>query len=389
MDVKQIYELVNTATNEAIGETSIVAEDLSNIVDVGNQIFNVDAVDRYVRSLINVIGKVIFVDRKYSGAVPSVYRDEWEYGSVVEKITMDLPDAEITERWELQDGASYDPNLFYKPRVSAKFFNSKTTFTIPMSIATEQVKQSFTSVNALNGFLSMIMTSIENALTLRTDEMVMRTINNFIGETIHDEYGANDPGASSTEKAVNLLYLYNQIVDTPITAAEALYDKEFIRYAVRVMSIYEKRLMRMSTLHNIGGMARFTPAERLTCVMHSDFLASAAVYLYSDTYHDQFVALPKADGIPFWQASGTDYDFDITSEVKIKTADNNSVDISGVIAVMFDRDALGVTNFKRKTTTNYNPRGDFTNMWYMQDCSYFNDYNEQFIVFFIADEASA
>ena len=130
MEVVQIRNLVNNATSEVLGQSDIVKEDLSNIVDVGTQIFNAEAVDRYVRSLVNQIGKIIFVSRPYRGGVPSVLMDAWEFGSVLEKITVDLPEASENESWELTDGASYDPNIFYKPKVSAKFFNKKVTFEV-------------------------------------------------------------------------------------------------------------------------------------------------------------------------------------------------------------------------------------------------------------------
>lgn len=129
MDVKQIYELVNNATSEILGEEStLLSEDLSNLVDIGTEIFNANAMDRYVRSLVNHIGKVIFVNRKYSGSAPSVLMDSWEYGSVVEKISGDLPLATENESWELEDGQVYENQTFYKPTVSAKFFNNKVTF---------------------------------------------------------------------------------------------------------------------------------------------------------------------------------------------------------------------------------------------------------------------
>ena len=157
MTINQIYELVNAATSEILGESAVVAEDLSNVVDIGTEIFNANAVDNYVRSLVNHIGRVIFVNRPYAGNVPSVLMDGWEYGSVLEKITADLPEATENESWELTNGESYDPNIFYKPTVSAKFFNKRVTFEIPMSFTERQVKESFSNATQLNGFLSMFV----------------------------------------------------------------------------------------------------------------------------------------------------------------------------------------------------------------------------------------
>ena len=146
MEINQIYSLMNTVTSEILGKQELVAENLSNVVDIGNEIFNANAVDAYVKSLVNHIGRVIFVNRPYVGSVPSVLMDSWEFGSVLEKIQADLPNAVENESWELTDGHSYDPNIFYKPKVSAKFFNKKVTFEVDMSFTEMQVKQSFSSV---------------------------------------------------------------------------------------------------------------------------------------------------------------------------------------------------------------------------------------------------
>lgn len=384
MEVAQVYNLVNTATHEVLGESAVVAEDLSNVVDIGTEIFNANAVDNYVRSLVNHIGKVIFVNRAYSGSVPSVLMDGWEYGSVLEKITAELPEATENESWELTDRASYDPNIFYQPKVSAKFFNKKVTFEIPMSFTEKQVRESFSNAGQLNAFLSMLYNAVDKALTVKIDGLVMRTINNMIGETLHDEYGSSSMSSDSGVKAVNLLYLYNDRFDKELTADEAITDPDFIRFAAYEMGVYTTRMGKISSLFNIGGKDRFTPSDMLHVVMLADFKKAANVYLQSDVFHDNFTELPNAEVVPYWQGSGLDYGFDSISAINITTASGDEVSASGILGVMFDRDALGVTNLDRRVTTNYNPKAEFYSNWYKFDAGYFNDTNENFVVFFVA-----
>lgn len=384
MEVSQIYEIMNSVTGEILGESAVLAEDLTNIVDIGTEIFNANAIDNYVRSLVNHIGRVVFVNRPYSGNVPSVLMDGWEYGSVLEKITAELPEATENESWELTDGASYDPNIFYKPTVSAKFFNKRVTFEIPMSFTERQVKESFSNAVQLNGFLSMLYNAVDKSMTIKIDSLVMRTINNMIAETIYDEYGSASLASKSGVRAINLLYLYNQRFNTELTAEDAITTPDFIRFASLEMGVMASRLTKISTLFNIGGKDRFTPSDMLHVVMLSDFRKSANVYLQSDVFHEQFTALPNAEEVPFWQGSGTTYDFDDITAVKVTTASNHSVTASGILGIMFDRDALGVTNLDRRVTTNYNPKAEFFNNWYKFDAGYFNDTNENFVVFFVA-----
>lgn len=385
MEVKQIYQLMNTVTGEILGQSDLVQEDLGNIVDVGTQIFDATSVDNYVKSLVNHIGKVVFVNRPYSGNVPSVLMDGWEFGSVLEKISADLPEATENESYELEDNTSYDPNIFYKPKASVKFFNKKVTFEVPLSFTEMQVKQSFSSATQLNGFLSMLYNAVDKSMSIKTDALIMRTIDNMIAETFVADYSGAAAASKSGIKAVNLLYLYNDQFNETLTAAEALTTPEFIRFASYTMGVYMSRLSKISTLFNIGGKDRFTSGEYLHVVLLSDFAKSADAYLQSDVYHNEFVKLPGAELVPYWQASGQSYAFSDISKIDVKTASNSTaVELSGILGVMFDRDALGVANLDKRVTTNYNPKAEFYNNWYKFDAGYFNDTNENFVVFFVA-----
>lgn len=386
MEVKQIYTLVNDITNELLG-SSIVKEDLSNVVDVGNAVFNADKVDNYVKSLVNHIGRVIFVDRAYNGSVPSVLMDSWEFGSVLEKISCDLPTADVNRSWELINGKSYDPNVFYKPSVSVKFYNSKTTFEIPLSFTEMQIKESFSNAEQLNGFLTMLYNSVEKSMTIKLDSLIMRTINNMIGETIHHEIPESaNYSTTSTIKAVNLLKLYNDSHSTTITADKCLDNPDFIRYATYIISVYGERITKISKLFNIGGKDRFTPKDVLRCVLLSDFKKASEVFLKSDLYNEQYATLPESDSVPYWQGSGTNYDFSDITKIHIQLASDNTTEIqmTGILGVMFDKDALGVSNLNRRVTTNYNPKAEFYTNFYKFEAGYFNDMNENFVVFFVA-----
>lgn len=388
MEVKQIYEIMNSVTNELLGESAVVNEDLSNIVELGQQFESVVGLDNYVRKLPDHVGRVIFVNRKYEGRAPRVLMDGWEFGSILEKIAARIPEAVENEDWTLQDGASYDPNVFHSPDVFGAFWNKRTTFEIDMSITEDQVKSSFSSVTQLNGFLSMILNAIETSLTIKLDSLIMRTINNMIGETFYAEFPAGTYTGTST-KAVNLLSLYNttmfgESTSDYITAAAALHTPEFIRFASYTMANYVDRLKVASNLFNIGGETRFTGDSELHVIMLSEFKNAAAAYLQSDTFHNEYTALPEAESVVYWQGSGTGYNFSSTSEVKITTASGHSVDATGVLAVMFDRDALGVCNQERKVNTHYNEKASFWNYFYKQFAGYFNDTNENFVVFYVA-----
>lgn len=382
MKVTQLKDIVNSATSEVLGKTDVVNDDLSNLVDVGNEIFDTDNVDNYVKKLIDRIGQVIFVNRLYAGGVPSVLMDSWEYGSVVEKISADMPEADENDSWNLQNGQTYSQDTFYQPKVSAKFFNSKVTFDVKLSFTTEQVKESFSNVNELNGFISMLETGVKNSMTVKLDGLIMRTINNMTGQILNSANGL---------QKVNLLTEYNTASGQTLTANKALMDKDFLKFASLTIKKYQARITKMSTLFNAGGKARFTTTDNLHTVLLSDFADSAEVYLMSDTYHNDTVSLPNHETVPYWQGSGKSYAFNDISKIDVKIDAGNKtakqVTQTGILGVMFDTNALGVSNLNQRTTTSYNARAEFYTNYYKMDAGYFNDLNENFVVFYIADPA--
>lgn len=387
MRVTQIYDLMNKSVGEVLGREDVLKEDLSNVVDVGKEVIDSDNVDNYVKKLVNHIGKVIFDDRVYKGNIPSVLMDSWEFGSVLEKISADIPEAHENESWQLEDGKQYNQDVFYQPKVSAKFFNSKVTFEVPVSFTEIQVKESFSNREQLNGFLSMIFNAVEKAMTIKLDNLVMKAINNMTGETLAGELKGAEGGIDYKQtgvRAINLLALYNKEKGTTLKAEESFKDPEFIRFASYMISLQKDRMTKISTLFNGGGKERFTPADELSIVLLSDFASSSNVYLNSDVYHNELTSLPNHETVPYWQGSGKGYGFNDVSKISVKTANEEHVTTTGILGVMFDTQAVGVANLDKRVTTNYNAAAEFYTNYYKMDAGYFNDLNENFVVFFVA-----
>lgn len=395
MKIEQLKDIVNQIQKEVTGKEEVVTLDISNVVDIGKEIFDNTSVDNYVKSLVDKVGKTIFVDRKYSGSGINVLMDSWEFGSVLEKIDVELPDAVQNETWNLIDKQTYSQDTFYKPVVTSKFFNSKTTFEIDVSFTEKQVKESFNSLNELNAFVSMIYNSVEKSFTVKLDGLIMATLNNMTAQTLFNAFGAITEDKykdKSSIKAVNLLYEYNTKFTKTLTVANALTDADFLKYASVVINSYVDRISKMSTLFNIGGKNRFTPMSDLNLIMLSDFAHSEKVYLQADTKNKELVALPNAENVPYWQGTGNNYSFENASSINVNIKDGNTsknVNISGILAVLFDKNAVAVCNTDRRVTTHYNAKGEFYNNFYKFDCTYLNDLNENFVVFFINDKTSA
>lgn len=378
MQVSQIYDLVNTAAKAVSGEIALPNEDLTNLVDVGKSIANALGYEQFYKALVNRIGKMYFVDRKYTGLLLKMFKDSWQFGSIVGKVQVD--DMQYTENdtWQIINGASYDPFIVNLPVVSAKFFNKMATFELDITTPTVQIEQSFTSVDEMNRFLSMVQTMVYNSMETAIEACAFRCLDNFMAATI-DGNGAS---------VVHLLTTYNAIAGTTLTASTALLDGDFLRWSTKILGLYKKRLEARTVIYNLGGKRRFTPADRLHFVALADYAEAAKSELYSTTYHDEFVKLPLYEEVPYWQAPGTSFAWADVSKIDVvANVDDNggtaTVQKSNIIAVMFDDDALGVLQPRKRVTTMYNPKNETYSDFHKWESRYYNDFNENCIVFIL------
>lgn len=378
MTVTQMADILNTVTSAMLGEQAVPTVDLTNVVDVGKAIQNLDSwQNKIINGLVNQIGKVHFVDRVYEGDVPSLFMDSWQYGSIMAKYQTELPETTKNPAWELKDGTIYSEDMYLNPPARAKFWNKMDTAMVQNSIPDYQLMDSFKDQYEMASFISMLQNAVYNKLALDNQAMVYSCLSHLIGETI--------ASGQATQK-YNLLSMYNNQFGTSITAADALYNKAFLRYCVIVMQRVASRMGNYSMLFNTGEKKRFTPASRLKTVMHTDFKSSFGVYLYNaeNQYSTDYLSLVKADTVPYWIASGTDYSFAETSKVAGTSDAGHSYSQTGVVAIMFDEWAAGVANIRARTDTKYNVAANFTNYWHKRDGRYFNDLDENAVVFYIA-----
>jgi len=378
MKMQQIAELVNSVTSEALGEENLLQEDLSNVVSVGDAIQNVMGLDNYVKKLCDRIGRTIFVDRVYSGEggiLSAIYRDGFEFGSIIQKVNTILPEAMENEDWQLENLQSYDYSIFYQPNVSVKYFNDKTTWSIRLSFTEEQVKSAFNGPTELSSFIAMLHNSINNSMTVKEEELARRALNNLASHVI-----ATNDGVTY----VKLLTLYNATLPdsaTPLDADEFMRTPEAVKFAIAYFYRIIDRLGTMSTLFNLEHTPKFTSKDRLSFIVLSDFETNIRAFVDSDTWHYEKIALPEHKTVTYWQGSGDDYAFSNVSKIDVKNSYGDTVNVSNIVAIAFDRDAVAVCNTKRKTDVAYNPAASFYTEFHKFETQMFTDSQENMVVF--------
>ena len=393
MKITQLTDVLNGTVNttgiidQVTGEAPVAKEDLSNIVDIGKAVLDYtgqsnDNFDSFMRNLIDQVGKITIVNRTYVSQAPNILKDSWEYGSIMQKVRVSVPDVRDNASWDLfnypkSGGATY-PNPFElsKPGAKAKFYNSKNTYEIPITLADYQLKEAFQSASQFGAFISAIENRIRMKQTLCNDGLIMATIDNLIGLTLSGNGG----------KTINLLTAYNTIAPSALTADKALTDTEFLRFAAMTIAKYKKYVAQASAKYNAGNYLTFTPADKLKFIANTEFAKAMDAYLYADTYHNEFVELNGYNEVPFWQGSGTADGDRLTIDVSVDVNGvATEVKNTGVLAVMFDDEAAAVCNENYRTTSIYNPRGEYTNYFYKYDAMFMNDVEENCIVFTIKD----
>jgi len=400
MKLNQIATLTNTITAEMLGDQAIGTEDLSNIVDIGQLVMNqANWYDQYVKTLMDHVGRVVVTNKEY---VPKTYsrlwRESFEFGAILERLTVSLPDAEDNPAWDLQDQGNYNSEIFYKPTVAMNLFNVKDTFQVPISIVEDQVKSAFSSREQYIAFVDGIYTAVNGSIKIRLEQLAKRAVNSMAGlcydDAINGE-GVNIPDGDNdgTIRYMNVLHMYNTAFNKTLTVNEAIHDPDFLRYFSYLIYLTSDRMREVSKVFNITHEVRFTDKEDQNIFMLSEIGKALDVYLYSNTYHDEYVKLPGYETITAWQGitDGTEtFDFADNShiKVKIKSSDGtlSTCDMTGVVAMIFDREAVAITNEKQKVTAAYSARGDFTTYYYKNELGLLNDKSMNCVVFALVEE---
>lgn len=384
MQVQQISKLVNELTAQALGETGVTATDLTGLIALGDVVLSsVDNTDAFLKTLIDRIGRTIISMRAYKMRDSGLMMNTFDYGCIMQKITVQPMAAVDAPQWELTTGESVDQYLITKPTVKQKLFDGLTVWEIDMTIPDYQLKTAFTSYEQMAAFIDAIFLAMENSFELQLERTSEMAVANFIAEKI---YAQTQEATQNGLHVVHLLQKYNSETGGELTASEALRNKEFIMYGTRTINLFVSRFEKMSTLFNLEGYSRFTPRDYARVSILADFATAATYYLQSDTYHDELVRLPLYREVPYWQGSGQEYGFTETSLIDVTTSNGHAVKQDGVVALISDIEAIGMmVDNRRLRSSPPNGRGEYTNYFQKADIRYYNDMSENGLVFTVTD----
>ena len=384
MLVNQISGILIPSMKQAFGETAITATNLEGLVSEGNKLVasaDSSVLDKLSYGLLDRIYMLAIGIRKYEAATNSVIREYETYGNILEKIYYEPIEAQKNATWEVVNGGTDDPFKITLVGTKVKFFGDRNSWEIPFSITNEQIKSAFTSTSELATFINGLYMIAENSITAHIEKVCEWTVANFIGEKIHYDSQGDKKGIH----VIKLVTNYNTLHPTDeVTAENALENKNFLRYMSRIIRSYKSKFKKYSTLFNTEQFKRFTNDGDLKMLIISDVQIAMESVLESDTYHNDMVALQGFEPIAYWQGSGEKFDTADCMKLNITTSSGNVINASGIVGLMFDVDALGVTVWNKETTSQYNGHNKVTNYWKKCDIGLYNDLSENALVFQLA-----
>ena len=377
-DVKQIYSILNDVAKQSLGTEAIAVVDTQSFISLGDKVLKSDTdTENFLSKLTDRIAKTVYSVRNYTGINKNLMREPFDYGVIVQKIHVEMPEAKENNAWKIGE-QGYTPTYapVIKPTVSQKLFNKLSTWEIDVTIPDFMLKTAFLNESSMATFIDAIFTAMNNAMVMCADNNANLIRANFIGNKIY---------SAQPTQAINLLSQYNTLTNANLTVASCLRDVDFLKWATMQISLWTKRMRVMSKLFNEDSNSKFTSGEYLVLDVLQDFASSTATFLQSDTYHKELVALPMYNEVPYWQGSGTSFAFADTSKISVKIDGTNEVTQGGIIAVAYDYNAIGTTINEPRSTTERNNKDEYTNYYNKATIGCFNDLGENGIVFYIAE----
>ena len=369
MTTEQIYTLVNAVNAEAFGSSALSIVDTSSLISVGNTVLSSSTnTEAFLNTLAQRIGRTILRFRDYRNKLGDMVLNDFEYGAILQKIKVIMPTAEEDQMYDLVDGQAIDHYVVAKPDVNQKLFVTRTPYQFHITVQRETLKEAFLSETAMGSFIGIVFGEVRNAIEVSLENLGRITLATAIAET------------AGTTRFIELVSEYNSLYN-PSPALDAVTcqnDPDFMRYAMYRINSVMDGMQDMSVLYNNGSFETFTPKEDMRLKVISSFMRRLETVVEYAAFHDQFVR-PDIDvtTLNYWQSALTPMDVIIK-----RPSDGDNVSRNNIIALLHDRDAMGVYKIDEEVlTTPVNAAGAYYNTYWHEKQLRFVDLSENFVCF--------
>lgn len=387
--------LIDPETKQPISNEAFAALDSQALIDIGKDVTSENTIASLNNGLIALIGRHIIETRTYNTRLPSIYVESYDWGGFLERTRVGLGEIFDDPMYTKQFGQNFaelEHTYFGQPTYS-KLFEEAKAIMVPMSTEREMLREAFDSWSKLNEYINAKEAKIRSTINLALAVVEKMLLQNAIA--ISDV---------KNNSAVHLITeaIENGIIEAP--AAGQMYTYEDVRlnpawiaYAMLRMKQIRSYMYEISEAFNDGTMPTWCD-EDPTLVVLDDFVAAAKVYVKANTFNPDEIGVGALESVAAWQAvldtpeSGDPKKFDPMTLSSVSIAANQSGKIgttdayekSGVIGLMFDKSAIGISLRRSKVTSNYTASADFWNTYFHELYDHIID-SSYSIVAFIAD----
>lgn len=385
LTANQIYSIVNEVASQAMGSSSIEVVDNAGLIALGNTVLGSDATkNNFINALTDRIGRTIVSFRAYHSHFPDFERDSIEWGNILQKLKIGMPDAEEDQSFNLTDGNSVDQYKINKAKVNQLLFTTETPWQTHITVHLDELEKAFIDSSAMGVFISGMFGEVQNRIELAMENLSMDCVNNYMAELIKRK-------TTKASRVINLVSEYKDMtgVDHTTNPISALDDEEFLKYVVRRINSISSTMEYMTNgLYNdvVGDentipYSRHTPKSEQKLMLFIEMVNSLKTNINSKAFNMEQVAIDiPFTTVPFWQSIET------PAGINIKPASGGTaISETLIMGIMYDREAMGTYKKKYNSITSpINAAGQYYNVFYHMITMYFNDLSENAVVFLLA-----
>lgn len=380
---EQIVTVLNSIAQQATGQAQLTATNTSDFITVAQTTLKAGA-DPIMNAISQTLSKTIFSIRPYFEKFQGLRVDSIRWGNHVRKLSsVDRPFIQA-DKWNLTDGTTVDPFVIRQPEVLQTNFYGSDTYADELTVFDDQLDNAFKGPDEFGSFISMIMSNITDKHAQAREALARACIANLIGGKV-----AGDSG-----NVIHLLTEYNTLTGLTLTAQTVYQPANFAPFMQwvysRIAEMSSKLTERTTKYHiNVTGkpIARHTPMERQKVFMYAPARYQIDARVLADTYHDTFLRFAADETVNYWQA------IDDPAAINVKatymasngtlTTPQSATKTDNIFAVLMDDEAAGYTTIHEKMGSIYNPRGEYSNIFWSFDLRYWNDFTENAIIFLL------
>ena len=379
MSFEDASAILNNIRLQVTGESAIAPVTTADFVSVATTLLQ-NGYDPVLNAITQMVSKTIFSIRPYNRKFGGIKMDSEQWGAIVRKLSIADKDFDKDVRFELVDGQSEDMYKVNKPNILQTNFYGQNVYEKNYTIFKDQLDNAFSGPAEFGRFMAMVVQNVSDMIEQAHEAIARMTIANFIGGKV-----------AATNGVIHLITEYNSDTSSSVTSTTVFSPAnfgDFTKWLYAKVATLTSLMTERSTEFqmNVTGkeISRHTPYDMQKVYLYAPLLNAMNARVLADTFHADFIEYADVEAVNYWQSIDTPDELDVipsymdANGLIVTAAEQN---ITNLVGVIFDRDALGFTTVNEwSATTPLNAKGGYWNTFHHFTERWYNDFTEKGIV---------